>query len=238
MLAELIKTKFLAAVHKFTDGANVNSNEQPIIGIVTQAVDDSLVKANPKFADYQSYMMADYVQFMEGSGARVIPILDTELDAETLDKLGKINGVLFPGGAGDEQYKLKAQFIYKQAIKMNDNGEFFPLWGICQGFEYLAMFAADAGDAVLTKLESHDVSIPIKFEVDPEKTKMFHAAGKDAKLYEETPSAFMSHTWGIDPKKFETDKGLAKMFTMTSTSYDCIHDSTFVSSMESPDYPF
>ena len=100
------------------------------------------------------------------------------------------------------------------------------------------MFAADEGDSVLTKLESHDISIPLIFEVDPAKTKMFHDAGEQAKLYAETPSAFMSHTWGIDPKKFETDKGLAKMFTMTSTSHDCTRDSTFVSSMESPDYPF
>ena len=121
---------------------------------------------------------------------------------------------------------------------MNDKGEFFPLWGICQGFEYLAMFAADEGDSVLTELQSHDISLRLVFEVDPLETKMFHDAGDQAKLYEEVPSSFMSHTWGIDPKKFETDKGLAKMFTMTSTSVDCTRDSRFVSSMESPDYPF
>ena len=168
----------------------------------------------------------------------MIPIRDTETDADTLTKLSKINGVLFPGGAGDDQYKAKARFIYEQAIEMNDKGEFFPLWGICQGFEYLAMFAADEGDSVLTKLQSHDISLRLQFTVDPSKTKMFHDAGEQAKLYEETPSFFMSHTWGIDPKKFETDKGLAKMFTPTSTSTDCTRDSTFVSSMESPDYPF
>ena len=69
---------------------------------MTQAVDYSLIDANPKFADYSSYIMADYAQFMEGSGARVIPIVDTETDADTLAKLSKINGVLFPGGAGDD----------------------------------------------------------------------------------------------------------------------------------------
>ena len=31
--------------------------------------------------------MADYAQFMEGSGARVIPIVDTETDEVTLNKL-------------------------------------------------------------------------------------------------------------------------------------------------------
>ena len=109
--------------------------------------------------------MADYIEFIEGSGARVIPIVDTETVEDTLNKLGKINGVLFPGGAGDSQYEAKARFIYEQAVEMNDKGEFFPIWGICQGYEYLAVFAADEGEDVLTKLESHKVSLPLKFEV-------------------------------------------------------------------------
>ena len=135
-------------------------------------------------------MMADYAQFVEGSGARVIPILDTESDADTLDKLGKINGVLLPGGAGDGEYEAKARYIYEQAIEMNDSGEFFPLWGICQGYKYFAVIAADEGASVLTHLESHDISIPITFQVDPAQTKMFAAAGEEAKLFETTPSAF------------------------------------------------
>ena len=72
-----------------------------------------MIDYNPKFAEYNSYIMADYAQFMEGSGARVVPILDTETDEVTLNKLLRLNGVLFPGGAGDDQYKAKAEFIYK-----------------------------------------------------------------------------------------------------------------------------
>ena len=45
-----------------------------------------------------------------------------------------INGVLFPGGAGDDLYRAKAEFIYKEAVKKNDGGEYFPLFGICMGF--------------------------------------------------------------------------------------------------------
>ena len=131
MLANLIYTNILSTIRKFTDGADVDTNMQPVIGILTQAVSEDLKKADPKFNDYSSYMMADYVQFIEGSGARVIPIIDTETDADTLAKLGKINGVLFPGGAGDDQYEAKARFVYEKAIEKNDSGEFFPLWGIC-----------------------------------------------------------------------------------------------------------
>lgn len=114
--------------------------------------------------------MADYAQFMEGSGARVIPIVDTETDEVTLNKLSLLNGVLFPGGAGNDEYKAKAEFIYKQAIDYNDKGTFFPLFGICLGFEYLNIFASDAGHDILERLESHHASISLEFQVDPAST--------------------------------------------------------------------
>ena len=78
----------------------------------------------------------------------------------------------------------------------------------------------------------------MKFEVDPTFTKMFDGAGEDAKLYEEKDFAVNMHTYGIAPEKFETDKGLGKMFTMTSTSHDDEHNSTFAATIESPRYPF
>lgn len=45
--------------------------------------------------------MAAYVKFMEASGARVVPLIMGEPDDVTMDKLSKLNGVLFPGGGGD-----------------------------------------------------------------------------------------------------------------------------------------
>ena len=87
---------------------------------------------------------------MEGSGARVIPIVDSEPDEDTLAKLDKIDGVLFPGGSGGDLYENKAHLVFEKAIEKNDNGEFFPLLGICMGFEFLAMFSSDAGHDVLS----------------------------------------------------------------------------------------
>ena len=163
---------------------------QPVIAVLSQAITSDTLKNDPRFADYSSYVMSDYVQFFEGSGARVIPILSTESDEVTLDKLSKINGVLFPGGAGDDLYKAKAEMVYKEAIKKNDGGEYFPLFGICMGFEDLAMFSATAGDSILTQLESHHVSLTVKFEGDPADSEMFKGAGDMAQQYETVPFAF------------------------------------------------
>ena len=146
--------------------------------------------------------------------------------------------MLFPGGAGDAEYKAKAEFIYKQAIEFNDGGTYFPLMGICQGFEYLNIFASDAGDDILETLQSHHVSLDLKFTVDPAETVMFKGAGKTAKLYETAATSFQSHTYGVSPESYEKDEGLKNMFKLTSTCYDEEHDNTFACTMESEKYPF
>ena len=93
-----------------------------------------------------------------------------------------INGVLLPGTVSVfcDIYKEKARFIYKKALEMNDKGVFFPLWGTCQGYKYFLMFASDEGDKIMDTLTSHNVSLPLKFQVDPTQTKMFKDAGAQA----------------------------------------------------------
>ncbi len=71
-----------------------------MIGILSQQIDDDL-ESDPRFAGYDSYMMAAYVKYLEQSGARVVPLIMGEPTEVTMDKLSKLNGVFFPGGAGD-----------------------------------------------------------------------------------------------------------------------------------------
>jgi len=57
------------------------------------------------------------VKFVEQSGARVIPLIFMQhTDEEIQDLMGKINGVLFPGGSGDATYELWEEKIFKRAI--------------------------------------------------------------------------------------------------------------------------
>jgi len=47
-----------------------------------------------------------------------------------------------------------------------------------------------------------------------------------------------SHSYGVDPQKFDTDKGLSSLFTLTSISYEPEGDMRpFTASMESEKYP-
>ena len=93
-----------------------------------------------RFANYSSYIMASYIEFMESSGARVVPLINGEPKEVTLEKLSKLNGVLMPGGDGD--YMQYGSFIFEQIKEMNDNGTYLPLWGTCMGYENMMVYAS------------------------------------------------------------------------------------------------
>ena len=88
--------------------------------------------------------MQAYVKWAEAAGARVVPLIMTDDNTVTDEKLSKINGVLFPGGAGN--YREIGEYIYKSVIDKNDAGEYYPIWGTCLGYENLARFASDSGN--------------------------------------------------------------------------------------------
>lgn len=117
------------------DSFPVDSNEMPTIGILSQQLADDMLD-DPRFAQYDSYIMAAYVKFMEAAGARVVPlVMGEDLDL-TMEKMSMLDGVLFPGGGGD--YLAYGQPIYDKILEYNDAGKYFPAWGTCLGFEALA----------------------------------------------------------------------------------------------------
>jgi gamma-glutamyl hydrolase len=76
--------------------------------------------------------MAAYVKFMEAAGARVVPLILGEAEEVTLEKISKLDGVLFPGGDGD--YIEMGGNIIRKIMEYNDDGHFYPVWGTCLGF--------------------------------------------------------------------------------------------------------
>ena len=79
---------------------NIDLNKQPVIGILTQTLETEM-QADERFSDYKYYIMSSYVKYIEASGARVVPIIYDETKESIDDKLSKLDGILFPGGDGD-----------------------------------------------------------------------------------------------------------------------------------------
>jgi gamma-glutamyl hydrolase len=181
--------------------------------------------------------MAAYVEFFQGSGARVVPLILGDDWSVNLEKVNKLDGVFFPGGEGG--YMGLARPIYEELKSLNDVGHFYPLWGTCAGFQTMAMLAADEGTSVISPLAAHNINLPLDFIGSPTSSKMFGDLGFKAEGFHDYAVALNSHSYGLSPDKFKTDAGLAEIYFPTSVSYTPdAANLPFVASMESEKYPF
>lgn len=118
-----------------------------------------------RFSNYKTYIMKSYVDSVEAVGARVVPLIVGESEEETISKLKKLNGVIFPGGDGD--YLEYGRFVFKTLKDMNDNGTFYPVWGTCMGYENIVSYVSDDGWNVLDVYDYETGSMALEFVVDP-----------------------------------------------------------------------
>lgn len=212
------------------------SNSRPLIGVLTQPL-TATQKKDPRFQGKTSYIMASYINYLESAGARTVPLIfDGDVDKE-LAKLDHLNGVLYCGGSAAGDYDVFGKKVYEKVKKMNDDGNFMPIWGTCLGFENLAQYASSDPKTVLESFNADDESYNVKYVVDPKTTKMFKILGTDANTFENYNITYNHHSWGVSPDRFKTDEGLSSVFYPTSVSYDN-NGKPFVASMESKDYPF
>jgi gamma-glutamyl hydrolase len=90
--------------------------------------------------------------------------------------LAKFTRILFPGGSlwfnETNGYSEAGRYIYDIASKMNDEGDYFPLWGTCLGFELLTYLSAN-GTEHRADCSSSSQSLPLKFKADFRQSRMF-----------------------------------------------------------------
>lgn len=141
--------------------------------------------------------MASYISALNSAGARTVPIIfDGDLETE-LAKINHLNGVFFCGGSGTSAYDAFGKQVFDYAKKLNDQGQFLPVWGTCLGFEDLAMFASTNPDKTLEAFNADDESYTIKFLVEPSQTKLFAPLEGDAHIFEQLPITYNHHSWGV-----------------------------------------
>lgn len=75
--------------------------------------------------------------------------------------------VLLPGGGAniyDSLYERTAKTFFNLAVKANDAGDVFPMWGTCLGFQVLMSLGA-GGENVTTSVDAEDYSVPLNFSL-------------------------------------------------------------------------
>ncbi|CAJ1050807.1 gamma-glutamyl hydrolase-like [Xyrichtys novacula] len=214
-------------------GKSQQLNYRPIIGVLAQ---ENL--PGDQLAPAPSYIAASYVKYLEGAGARVVPIRINRTEEEYKKIFFSINGLLLPGGDVDiqtSQFTRAAKFFYELALKANNNGDFFPIWGTCQGFQQLTVFTANKNLLTLTNTKS--VALPLTFTPAANSSRLFQSFPKDLmqSLSEENITANF-HSWSLSIQNFTRNSKLKKFYKVLSTNNDGKRE--FISTMEAKHYPF
>ena len=180
------------------------------------------------------------MKYLESSGARVVPITTGLSDEEVVNIFNSINGVLFPGGdvsVTDSDYARIGNVIFKQAIEAFTNNDYFPIWGICLGFQLLATMVSGSS-SVLSHSDSENLPLPLNFTPQYQNSKMFtNISPKLAKYLSTAPTTLNLHKNCVSTETFKSNKKLNNFFRVLSTNYDR-QGKEFVSTMEGIKYPF
>ncbi|XP_076780211.1 gamma-glutamyl hydrolase isoform X2 [Arvicanthis niloticus] len=188
-----------------------------------------------KFGDY--YIAASYVKYIESAGARVVPIRLDHKDSEYEKLFKSINGVLFPGGGASlthSGYSRVAKIFFRKAIESYDNGDYFPVWGTCLGFEELSVLVS--GENLLTNTSTNSMTLPLNFTAGAKQGRMFQ--NFPAELLTSLASENLTanfHKWSLSVKNFTENEKLKKFFNILTTNTD--GKTEFISSMEGFKYP-
>ncbi|KRT81317.1 Peptidase, partial [Oryctes borbonicus] len=181
------------------------ATDVPIIGILSQET----YSVNHLFPgiNYQSFIAASYVKHLESAGARVVPIMIGRNKDYYRELINNTNGILFPGGATffnqSDGYADAGQIIYDIALELNQNGDYYPIWGTCLGME-LMVHVALGGKEVRSHCSATKVSMPLEFRQDFRSSKLFSNAPEDTvRDLSNLNITYNSHNYCLTEETFE-----------------------------------
>lgn len=198
-------------------------------------------KAGCEDSEYSGFDIFN-VKWLEQGGARVVPVR-YDLSKEELDKVfDSVNGVYFTGGnlalTENTTYFKTAKYLFDRAIKANDNGDYFPIWGTCMGFQLLHILAAE-DYSVLTHgvFKSESVMMPLHFTKEALHSRMLAEAPYEVLYAMEHENVTVNwHHDGVYPEDFMSRPKVRDFFRVISLNYDQEHK-WFLSTVEGRKYP-
>lgn len=216
------------------------SNDSPLIGILTEPEEDKSVA--------YSTIAGPIVSWIESQGGRAVPI---RFDApwEEMEKtFNMINGAILPGGSAELNYGNAffdaAANLLKLAKKSNDEGNIFPVFGLCLGFETMnIVLSGQTKDHILFDAKDQEsMSNTIQPTENAKNSLFFHnwptylqQQASDIK-YLPTFNAHVSMVPVSLYKQYPNSK-LANALQVLTTSIDGA-GKEYVSTVEAYDYPF
>ena len=227
MIMTAAPLRFLAALVALlllAHSCHATYTSSPVVGVLSQP------RIRDNYTEY--YVAASYVKWLELAGTRAI-VIPYDASDELVDEIfSQINGVLFPGGGSD--LPSAARRIWQRALDANSEGDFFPIWATCLGYEYVLMLASLQGESILQPgFDAENISLPLEL-VDVENSRLY--SNPNIQRIVTTQNVTLNnHELGLEPSLFHQDEGLTSMFHITSINHDR-QGRPFVSTIE-PNQP-
>lgn len=178
--------------------------EAPVVGIYRPSVDP------------RAYLGA-FEAWMQQAGAKTIVVEPGEHNVAWF--LERTDGLLFPGGL-TSYLPAFAKELIQAALRLNAEGGYYPVWGTCLGYQWLAEFAGGAGAMQFKHFDSLDLGSSLTFtEAAP--GRIFRTANASLLHWLSTADVtYENHEDGIAVEHFWATEGLRDFFTVPATSTD------------------
>lgn len=217
-----------------------SKNRQLVVGMIS-------VPLTPNKKYYQvcgdSYIASSHITWLKRFGIKILPIPYTTKKIDSY--MSKINGLYFPSGgafAGTQKefYTCCKKFL-QSAMKENDKGNHFPIWGGCMGMQQLMIIADGHNDLenLLQRFDSfNNLTSTLDFTSEGLRSRMLRRiSDKELKKLSTKECTLNNHKMGLSPLKFKKHKNLDKFYKIVSTSVDR-KGKNYVSTIEGRFYPF
>ncbi|XP_044185077.1 gamma-glutamyl hydrolase-like [Acropora millepora] len=215
--------------------------ERPIVGVLTQETDGNVTIFGSQ------YVAASYVKFIESAGGRMVPIFINSTEKEVEKLFNSLNGALFPGGHRHLQhtnYTRVGKQIFDLALKAFANGDVFPIWAECLGFELVSMLVSKAdlslgqfGTSLFTDVLAKNISLSLILPKDYIKAAMWKSAPPYiVRHLRNNPATYNNHKLGLTPETYNKNYPLKKFFRIVATSKDT-RGVEFITMMEGKNHP-
>jgi len=199
--------------------AGSNSSAKPIIGIYPQ------VSA--------SYLTA-YKEWVAQAGAASIVLPESFSGKQLEDIFLSTNGFLIPGGSAG--LSTSARALVERAIQANKQGDFYPVWGTCDGFEWLMEIFGGVGD-IVPGFDSEYMPAKLIFTPAAKTSRLYAGANASLLSWLNTEAiTYNAHHEGITPQSAAANKGLRQSIDVLSTSVDR-KGKPFVAQFEAKEMP-
>jgi gamma-glutamyl hydrolase len=193
-----------------------------------------------------SYLPTNHLEWIKQTGLKILPIPYDLPPTKYNDYFKQINGLYIPEGGiyinTHTQFLETCSKFLEMAMEANDKGEYFPVWGVCMGFQQLLIIAdGNRNHELLDSFDSFNhLKLPLIMTKEAPRSNLFRH------LYDHNPDfierlsteniTINNHMMGLSPEKFQKSNA-RNIFKILSYNYDR-NNQPFISTIEGIKYPF